>query len=187
MSPSTIPNDDSTEPELSVESAQFVYEAQVQQIDRSATNAEGLLTALALLAAFSSPLVLEQTGPGLIRLLFGAGLVTLFGSLSAAAYWTLRVMYVGRSRHRQLKSSQVGEGWVYFGDIVRFETSDEYASHCSSLTDSGRASHLYQQAWQLAFVVQSKSRATVAAVRWTLVSLVMFLGVLVIRYLDATL
>jgi len=179
-----VPNVDNV-PEF--ELARFVYEAQVQQLDRSATNAQGLLTALALLAAFSSPLVVDTATKGWAELVLGAGLVALFGSIAAAAYWTLRIVYVGRVAAEKSRRSGADEGWLYFGHIAQFGSASEFADHCARVNDNERVLHLYEQAWQLSLVVRAKSQATVVAVKWTLAALLAFLIVLVIRYLDLVL
>lgn len=166
------------------ELARFVYNAQVQQIERAGVTAQALIYALTLLAAFSSPLVVAKPAPGKIGLAIGITLLLFFVSIAAAAFWTLRVMYVGRGQAAEVSPDDEVRPFLYSADIAQFASPADFGAYASALTDGDQLAQLYRQSWQLAHLAQRKSRATVYAVKWTMAALLLFLLIAFTKFLE---
>jgi len=161
--------------------AQFAYDVQARQVERSTYAAQGLLMAITLLGALGGPLLVNSQGKGWLKYLSGALLVAFFICLIGSLRHALSVLASRGSVVKALNENP--NGHLFYRDISSLPDAASYVSLVSGLTPDQAIENVLSQVYAIAIVVTAKAHDVMLAVRWLTIAMSLFGLAIVMTYL----
>lgn len=163
-----------------LEDARFAYDVQSRQLERSTNAAQGLLTAVTLLAALGAPLLLPPPDDGWLELVVGLLLVGYLLALGLSLRHSLSVL---ATNPRRMTKPTVARGFLFYRDIAAYPSADVFGQDFRSAMTTDQLTYVLDQVYVLGSLVVVKSDHVVKAIKWLIRGMALFAAALVLNYL----
>lgn len=140
---------------------------------------QGLIAAVTLSAALSSPLLILGTEKTWPNVGFGIALMLYLVIIASAVRHAFVVL------HSPIQATEIpsaGHGVMHWQSIAAHPSPEAYSESLQSITQADRLSSLIEQDWIAARLISDKVDHTRKAIRWAAASLLMLAVLILLRF-----
>lgn len=150
--------------------ARFAFDIQYRELERTTSIGHGVLSAVTLVAALATPLLIFDVGTSLTPLVitFTFELVVYLTLLAVSVRHAMRVLINPSKGWPNIAREDwpAVRGYLNFWYMAQFRDAEEFADYFTNLDSRERRDYLIRQVYSDAKLNKRKAESAAAAIKW---------------------